>query len=149
MHKYYLCILIGALDEPKGTLEGYLFKDEKKNRVYVRRQPCPGAKTIRTRYRTLGYRNGLTLAEVELLTGRTHQIRAHFASIGHPLLGDGKYGVNTQNKKFGGYKKQCSILTSFNSTFRRTLSTSPILMGKPLPCRTYGFAQHLRKEHCK
>ena len=107
LHKYYLCILIGALDEPKGTLEGYLFKDEKKNRVYVRRQPCPGAKTIRTRYRTLGYRNGLTLAEVELLTGRTHQIRAHFASIGHPLLGDGKYGVNTQNKKFGGYKKQC------------------------------------------
>ena len=107
LHKYYLCILIGALDEPKGTLEGYLFKDEKKNRVYVRRQPCPGAKTIRTRYRTLGYRNGLTLAEVELLTGRTHQIRAHFASIGHPLLGDGKYGVNTQNKKFGGYKKEC------------------------------------------
>ena len=107
LHKYYLCILIGALEEPEGTLEGYLFKDEKKSRVYVRRQPCPGAKTIRTRYRALGYRNGLTLAEVDLLTGRTHQIRAHFASIGHPLLGDGKYGVNTQNKKFGGYKKQC------------------------------------------
>lgn len=107
LHKYYLCILIGALEEPEGTLEGYLFKDEKKNRVYVRRLPCPGAKTIRTRYRALGYHNGLTLAEVDLLTGRTHQIRAHFASIGHPLLDDGKYGVNTQNKKFGGYKKQC------------------------------------------
>lgn len=107
LHKRYLCLVLGRLEQEEATLEGYLFKDEKKNRVYVRASMCPGAKTIRTRYRTLGYRNGLSLVEAELLTGRTHQIRAHFASIGHPLLGDGKYGANAQNKRYGGYKKQC------------------------------------------
>lgn len=107
LHKRYLCLVLGRLEREEATLEGYLFKDEKKNRVYVRESMCPGAKTIRTRYRTLGCRNGLSLVEAELLTGRTHQIRAHFASIGHPLLGDGKYGANAHNKKYGGYKKQC------------------------------------------
>ncbi len=92
LEKYYLAIVHGSPKPKQGTLEGYLFKDSVKNRVYVTQKPQPGAKTCATRYRTLESRNGLSLVECELITGRTHQIRAQFAHAGHPLLGDGKYG---------------------------------------------------------
>lgn len=106
LHKFYLCVVHGRLKREEGTLEGYLVKDESKNKVTVSKERRQDSKEIRTKYRVLGCDGELSLIEVELLTGRTHQIRAHFASIGHPLLGDGKYGTNAQNKKYG-YKKQC------------------------------------------
>lgn len=107
LRKFYLCVVHGILERDSGLLEGYLTKDEKKNIVKVTKKSADGSKEIKTKYKALSkdFKNDLSLVEVELLTGRTHQIRAHFASIGHPLLGDGKYGTNKLNKDFG-YKKQ-------------------------------------------
>ena len=92
MEKRYLCVVHGTPKPREGRLEGYLFKDAKRNRVYVTPKPQPGAKTAVTVYRTLQSRNDLSLVECELITGRTHQIRAMMAAAGTPLLGDGKYG---------------------------------------------------------
>ena len=92
MEKKYLCIVHGTPNPRSGKLEGYIFKDAKENRVYVTKKPQTGAKTAVTLYKTLESKNGLSLVECELITGRTHQIRAMMAWAGHPLLGDGKYG---------------------------------------------------------
>jgi 23S rRNA pseudouridine955/2504/2580 synthase len=92
IEKYYLCIVHGRPTPPEGKLEGQLFKDAAKNRVFITKQPQKGSKTAITYYKTLQSKNGLSLVECRLGTGRTHQIRAQMAYAGHPLLGDGKYG---------------------------------------------------------
>ena len=92
LDKRYLCIVHGTPKPKDGTLTGYLFKDAVKNRVYVTKESQKGSKTCITKYRTLQSRDGLSLVECELVTGRTHHIRAQMAAAGHPLLGDGKYG---------------------------------------------------------
>ena len=92
LDKRYLCIVHGTPKPKEGTLTGYLFKDAAKNRVYVTKESQKGSKTCITNYRTLQSKDGLSLVECELITGRTHQIRAQMAASGHPLLGDGKYG---------------------------------------------------------
>ena len=115
LHKFYLCVVVGTPKNKSDTLTGYLVKDEKKNTVSISSKPVEGGKTAITKYRVIDSVDGLSLVEIELLTGRTHQIRAHMASIGCPLLGDGKYGSNRVNKKFGGYKKQ--LLYSYKLQF--------------------------------
>ena len=101
IEKYYLCAVHGRLRPPQGRLEGFLSKDADKNQVTVHRAPVPGGRTALTRYRTLQVKDGLSLVECELITGRTHQIRAQFAAAGHPLLGDGKYGRGDVNRRYG------------------------------------------------
>ena len=101
IEKYYLCAVQGRPRPPAGRLENYLFKDAKKNQVYVKARPEPGAKTAVTEYRLLTSKGKLSLVECRLLTGRTHQIRAQMAYAGWPLLGDGKYGSERFNKDFG------------------------------------------------
>lgn len=100
IEKKYLCLAYGHFDKKSGTLTGFIFKDEKKKRVYVSSVPKKGARSYSTKYRVLEEFPEYSLVEAELETGRTHQIRAGFATVGHPLLGDGKYGTNEINKKF-------------------------------------------------
>ena len=97
LDKRYLAIVEGTLKQKTGSLTGYLFKDAKKNRVFVTDTPQPGSKSCRTDYQVLAAEKGLSLVECKLITGRTHQIRAQFAHAGHPLLGDGKYGKLNKN----------------------------------------------------
>lgn len=115
MDKRYLAIVEGVPSPQKGSLRGYLFKDEKKNRVFVTDTPQPGSKSCQTNYSVLASRNGLSLVECQLVTGRTHQIRAQFAHAGHPLLGDGKYGK--LDKRFD---RSFQALYSYKLTFAFT-----------------------------
>ena len=99
--KFYLAIVHGRMKPSQGKLEGFLLKDEDRAQVKVFSRPVPGGKSAATLYKTLRTAGGLSLVECELLTGRTHQIRAHLAHVGHPLLGDTKYGFNRDNKGTG------------------------------------------------
>ena len=114
IHKFYLCIVHGVPAKREDTLEGFLEKNEKQNRVYVSAHAAEGARSIATRYRVLEEKNGLALLEIELLTGRTHQIRATMADLGCPLLGDGKYGSGAKNRQYGETRQ---ALYSYQLTF--------------------------------
>ena len=98
LKKLYLCLIHGVMEPKAGTLKDYLLKDSGQNMVKVFRKQVPESKTIITKYRTLRTNGKYSLLEVDLKTGRTHQIRAHMAFYGHPLAGDTKYGRNRDNK---------------------------------------------------
>ena len=115
LDKRYLAIVEGSPKPREGVLKGYLFKDAAKNRVYVTKESQKGSKSCQTNYKVLKSANGLSLVECELITGRTHQIRAQFAHAGHPLLGDGKYGK--LDKRFD---RNYQALYSYKLTFTFT-----------------------------
>ncbi len=112
--KRYLCVTLARPRPPEGEVSCFLLKDEQKKQVSVYHRPVPGGKTAVTRYRTLETRGELSLLEVQLLTGRTHQIRATMADLGCPLLGDGKYGDGRANRRYGETRQ---ALYSYRLTF--------------------------------
>ena len=138
LDKRYLAIVEGTPKPLRGSLKGFLFKDAKKNRVFVTDTPQPGAKTCQTNYITLCSSQGLSLVECELITGRTHQIRAQFAHAGHPLLGDGKYGK--LNKRFG---RNYQALYSYKLTFQFTTDAGELsyLNGKSFQVEKVDFVE--------
>lgn len=138
--KFYLCVVHGTLKQKENTLHGWLTKDEKKNLVKVFTHRVDTGKEIKTKYRVLAENNGMSLVEVELLTGRTHQIRAHFASIGHPLLGDGKYGRNFMNKE-SGYKKQFLYSYKLKFDFSTDAQSLNYLNGKEFEVKSVWFKE--------
>lgn len=141
LKKLYLCIVTGRLLKKEDELKGFLFKDEKQKRVYVYDESKKGTKTIITKYRVLEEKDGLSLVEVDLITGRTHQIRAHFASIGHPLLGDGKYGSNKINKQHNIYHQAlCAYKLVFD--FRTDAGILSYLDNKEFSVKEVDFAKH-------
>ena len=128
--KFYLCAVHGVPAKESDTLHGYLLKDEKKKQVTVfDKNPPRGAKEIITKYRVIAKKADASLLEVELLTGRTHQIRAHMAHIGHPLLGDGKYGVNREDRR-AGYKHQALYSYKLRFDFKGEETALSYLSGK-------------------
>ena len=103
--KFYYCVVHGKMPRKSDTLTGFLIKDSEKNQVKIFDKQIKGSKNIITKYKVISEKNGMSLLEIELVTGRTHQIRAHMSYIGHPLLGDGKYGINKDDRA-KGYKYQ-------------------------------------------
>lgn len=116
LEKFYLCLLHGKPDKSSDTLHGYITKNESKNKVTVFKKKVENSKEIRTKYNILDFDGKYSLAEIELLTGRTHQIRAHMASIGHPLVGDTKYGKNKKAPDNIKYQALYSYKLRFNFT---------------------------------
>ncbi len=122
--KFYLAAIHGVPKKSEDTLYAYLIKDERTNTVRVYdKNPPKCAKEIITKYRVIAKRFDNSLIEVELLTGRTHQIRAHMAHIGHPLLGDGKYGINKDDRR-RGYKHQALYSYKLRFSFSEDSETA-------------------------
>lgn len=143
--KRYLCIVHGKPKEKCATLDGYLEKNEVKNKVYLSNKKTDNNRTIKTRYKTLASKNGFSLLEIELLTGRTHQIRAHMASIGHPLLGDGKYGKLANDKKIG-FDKQALYSYKLSFYFNTDAGILEYLNGKTFAVNEVWFAKEMFKK---
>ena len=138
VHKEYLCIVKGILREKK-HIRGYLHKDTKLNKVTIYRQKQKDAQPIETVYEPLGDNGEVTFLKVGLITGRTHQIRAHLASTGHPLAGDAKYGQETFNRRYKEkYQLKHQLLHAFRLSFPdemkgRLLKLSGKCFQAPLP----------------
>ena len=143
MDKLYLCVVCGVPEKKSDTLTGYLEKNESQNRVYITNRKTDESRSIRTKYTVLETRRDFSLLEVELLTGRTHQIRAHMASIGHPLAGDGKYGKNADNKK-SGFPYQALYAYKLTFRFRTDAGSLNYLDGRTFTAEKVWFLDEFR-----
>lgn len=120
VRKFYQCLVKGKPAKDAAQLVDYLVKDENKSRVYISNAKTKGALEIITKYKVLEYdeKSDISRLEIELLTGRTHQIRAHMAYIGHPVIGDGKYGTNAINRPLGAKYQElwaCKLIFDFST----------------------------------
>ncbi len=147
LDKRYLAVVHGVPKKKTALLEGYLEKNEDKNRVFLSKNKNDSNKTIKTKYQVIDSKNDLSLLEIELITGRTHQIRAHMASIGHPLLGEGKYSKS--NDKKSGFDKQALYSYSLKFEFKTDAGMLNYLNGKRFCVDKVWFADELFGEGYK
>lgn len=135
--KFYCCVVAGEIKE-SSYLKGWLAKDRAGNIVRVSKREEPGSQLIETEYRPISAKDGLTLLEVHLITGRSHQIRAHLASVGHPVLGDPKYGDAGLNRRYrASHGVQAQLLHAYRLEFPELEGPLVYLSGRvftaPLP----------------
>lgn len=147
LDKRYLAVVHGVPKKKTALLEGYLEKNEDKNRVFLSKNKNDSNKTIKTKYQVIDSKNDLSLLEIELITGRTHQIRAHMASIGHPLLGEGKYSKSNDKKL--GFDKQALYSYSLKFDFKTDARMLNYLNGKRFCVDKVWFADELFGEGYK
>ncbi len=140
--KRYLTVVHGIPKQKSAMLESFLEKNEEKNKVYLSNKKTDNNKTIKTKYTVIQSKNNLSLLEIELITGRTHQIRAHMASIGHALLGDGKYGKLKDDKKIG-FNKQALYSYKLTFNFETDGGILDYLDGKTFKVKEVWFAKEL------
>ena len=127
--KFYYCVVHGKMPKKSDTLTGFLLKDSDKNQVKIFDKQVKGSKNIITKYKVVSEKNGMSLLEIDLVTGRTHQIRAHMSYIGHPLVGDGKYGINKDDRA-RGYKYQALYAYRLRFDFKDDSGALGYLKGK-------------------
>lgn len=140
--KLYLCLVHGTPAKQEALLKGFHTKDSESKTVRITQEQTPGSKTALTKYRMLDTQRDMSLLEVELLTGRTHQIRAHLAACGHPLVGDSKYGSSRKNKNT---RFLFQALYSYKLIFSFATDAGPLnyLAGKAFQVRSIPFAKAL------
>ena len=150
LHKYYLCPVKGVVKQ-SAHIRGYLCKDADRNISRIFQEEREGASFIETGYRPLGNNGRITLLEVALITGRPHQIRAHLAGIGHPILGDAKYGDISWNRQYRqkyGLKHQ--LLHAYRLEFPKEKEMAGELAGKiflaPVPALFHKILQEEQLE---
>ena len=142
LDKYYLCIVHGVPKRKHDILVGQLEKDGDTNTVAVSNHRTESSRTIRTEYTVIASAGGYSLVKIKLLTGRTHQIRAHMASIGHPLLGDGKYGVNKADRK-RGFEHQALWSYRLKFAFDSNAGALEYLNGREFTVKRIWFVEEL------
>ncbi len=138
VEKTYLAAVHGRLDKKDDTVTLFLEKNASENMVKVHKKATADTKTAVTGYKVIAETKDLSLLEVHLITGRTHQIRATFASLGHPLLGDGKYAVNKEDRK-KGYNCQQLCSYSLKFVFKSDRGILNYLNGKSFKAKTPPF----------